>query len=72
MPPNRGDNALMALSILGDGEYIIFRATWHIEPASESSRLLHEIQLAIERLQASLEAEVRASCQRVLRKVTEE
>ena len=72
MPPNRGDNALMALSILGDGEYIIFQASWHIAPASEAARLLREVLWSIEVLQASLEAEVRASCHRVVNEVTEE
>ena len=62
----------MALSLLGQGEFFLFRATWYIPPASVNSRLLREIMWAIEELQKGLENEVQESCQRIVKKVTEE
>ena len=65
MPPCRQNNPLVALSLLGDGEFALFRATFYIPPASQSSRLVQEVMWAVEELQKSLEDEVVASCQRM-------
>ena len=72
MPPDRGNNALQALSLLGHGEFILFRMNWYIPPASENSRLLRELFWKIEELQKGLEEEVLQSCQRITDKVVED
>ena len=72
MPPCRQNNPLIALSLLGDGEFLVFTTTFHIPPATKSSRLLREVMWAVEELQKSLEDEVQSLCQQMAEEVQAE
>ena len=65
MPPNRKDNPMTALELLGHAEYRLFSALWYLPAASMCSKAVRDILWSMELLQAALEEEFKISCRRL-------